>query len=221
MEFVSEVGGAVCGRGEDCHLCREDAERWFCGFNLAPLSRFLPAPEGVRDHFTYTRVMLGTGQLSDTVGSAEQVRRWLDGDRCPSRIKSYRIANTGDIAADFGRFTLEPGYCLVWDGAWDDGNYTVSRMYGWPFEPEETPQPKKPEPSPVEREIERMMEKRKAKREGSGAEPAAPTAESDKAWAKHVKDRNNGEALERAISKLTHWEQTVHERIMPCKGIPL
>lgn len=126
-------------------------------------------------------------------------------------------ARNGDIwiATQCGDGTQDWAY--VYDDSrpsWDKW----ARMYGWPFD-QEPEAPKPPEKSPVDREIERMMEKRKAKREAQ--QGADVTPEATKAYQAERKEIEQGRALGNAISKLTHWEQTVHERIMPYRGVAL
>lgn len=86
--------------------------------------------------------------------------------------------------------------CRLVNGIWTDYDLT----------------PPPPEPSPVEKAIDEMMAKRKAKREMADANQAAPgRALSD--YAKEIKGMNQSHDLGRAMQKLTHWELPKFERL--------
>lgn len=95
-----------------------------------------------------------------------------------------------------------------------------SHMYGWPFD-QEPEAPKPPEKSPADKALDEFIKRREAKREGADGvnyptPPKPGEAEArEKRYQEQRKAFDQSESLGNAMSKLTHWEQTVHERIMP------
>lgn len=91
------------------------------------------------------------------------------------------------------------------------------RMYGpiWTEEDEPKPQPEK---SPVDKAIDEMMAKRKAKRDSATADNEAE-ATNDR-WKVSKEDRD-GRALSDAMNKLAPHDVAIHERLMPYRGGPV
>ena len=102
-----------------------------------------------------------------------------------------------------------------------------SRVYGWPITPEEPtaptgswPTPPIPEPSPIDKALDEKIKeaefiaRRKAKREI----PQNADAADAKRMLKEFEDESTARKVDRAMSKLTHWESEFQDRLMPYRG---
>lgn len=160
--------------------------------DISPLSRFLPAPEGVRTLEIY-------GHLFKLLGP---LRVMTDGFYPPRTSDAIE----GDVWAPRDQsLRADPYVAQYSSGVWVP-LVVVSKMYR-PFDVEIDTQPKKPEPSPIDREIERMMERRKAKRDLAKA-----TDSEDAFYEKLKSDEATGRALSDAMSKIPPHIAMLQER---------
>ena len=95
----------------------------------------------------------------------------------------------------------------------------TNEMYGWPITPEESTTPQ-PEPSPIDKALDEKIKeaefvaRRKAKRDA----PPMPPPNPPWPWDGSAPVTSTERALDRAMSKLTHWESTFQDRLMPYRG---
>ena len=92
----------------------------------------------------------------------------------------------------------------------------VIGMYGMDYDFDWVPPAPSPEKSPQEKALDDFIAKRKAKREGGAPGYGWDTSEeSTKAYRRERKEIEDGQALDRAMRRLSFHEQDIHTRLMP------
>lgn len=142
-----------------------------------------------------------------------------EGRKIPSDYAHKRGVWSMSRPSPFMRFTESEQWYDEAMAAWiaAEPYADIAKMYGWPFD--ETPAPEQPkEKTPQERALDDFIAKREAKRNRPYDGPFE-TVTRGIIWTEKLTEKEKqSQALGNAMSKLTHWEVTARERIVPYRG---